>query len=379
MKVYQESIKKGAAFDSSFEFVPDLIMLFVSPGYGDPSQVISKLKADNPNSILTGCSTSGHIINTQVEDNTIVLNAIKFDNTAIKLESVKLDENRDSFAAGRTLTDKLMSDDLRHILILSDGLIVNGADLVDGLTEGAVGQVSITGGLAGDGTDFADTFTICDGTVQTGHVIGIGMYGSDLQVHYSSMGGWDTFGLERKVTSSNKNILFELDGMPALELYKSFLGSRAEDLPGSGLLFPLSMRMNETDKPIVRTILGIDEENNSLTFAGNIPEGSYVRLMKANVDRLIDGAEGSALNAKANMKDDAEFALLISCVGRRLVLKQIVEEEIEVVRNVLGEKPVISGFYSYGELAPFGQEGPCQLHNQTMTITTFSESALPSS
>lgn len=133
------------------------------------------------------------------------------------------------------------------------------------------------------------------------------------------------------------------------------------------------MRVNEQTKPVVRTILAVNEDEQSLTFAGNIPEGSKVRLMKANVDRLINGAEDSAISANKIFKEDTELAILISCVGRRLVLKQLVEEEVEVVRDILGEKPCITGFYSYGEIAPFGEFSPCELHNQTMTITTLSE------
>jgi hypothetical protein len=203
--------------------------------------------------------------------------------------------------------------------------------------------------------------------------VGLGFYGDNLKVGFSSRGGWDSFGIDRLVTRSNNNVLYELDGKPALETYKSFLGDKAKDLPSSGLLFPLSMRNEKDAIPVVRTILGINEDKQSLTFAGNIPEGSYVRLMKANIDRLIDGAENSAKNTSKSLKETPELAILISCVGRRLVLKQLVEEEVEVVREVIGDEACITGFYSYGEIAPFGEHSPCELHNQTMTITTLTE------
>jgi len=257
--------------------------------------------------------------------------------------------------------------------VFSDGLHVNGADFVKGMNKVYNSDVTITGGLAGDGSDFKNTFVVNDGRLIEKEIVAIGLYGNALKIGYGSKGGWDSFGIERIVTKSKENVLYELDGQPALQLYKSFLGEKAEDLPGSGLLFPLSLRSQEGELPVVRTILSIDEDSQSLTFAGNIPEGSYARLMKANMDHLIDGAENSAQISKEIYSGDAEFALLISCVGRRLVLDQLVEEEIEAVRDVLGEKPLISGFYSYGELAPFGKFNPCQLHNQTMTITTLSE------
>jgi hypothetical protein len=234
-------------------------------------------------------------------------------------------------------------------------------------------NISITGGLAADGSNFNKTFVINDGEIVDKTIVGLGFYGEGLKVGYSSKGGWDSFGIERLVTKSDKNVLYELDGFPALKIYKSFLGEEANNLPSSGLLFPLSLRIDESSIPVVRTILAINEADQSLTFAGNIAQGAYVRLMKANVDRLIKGAEDSAIGAGKELKDSPELVILISCVGRRLVLKQMIEEEIEVVREVLGSKPSITGFYSYGEIAPFDEFSPCELHNQTMTITTLSE------
>jgi hypothetical protein len=201
----------------------------------------------------------------------------------------------------------------------------------------------------------------------------LGLYGSRLKVGFGSLGGWDAFGPERLVTRSSGNVLYEFDGQPALDLYKKYLGAHASDLPASGLLFPLSLRTSSSES-LVRTILGVNESEHSLTFAGDIPEGGYVRLMKANFDRLIDGAIGAAQTSYAAIgQATPEFALLISCVGRKLVLKQRIEEEVEGVQEILGAGTVLAGFYSYGEISPFTPGAKCELHNQTMTITTFME------
>jgi hypothetical protein len=98
--------------------------------------------------------------------------------------------------------------------------------------------------------------------------------------------------------------------------------------------------------------------------------------MRADIDRLIDGASGAAKVARAAIGErTANLAILISCVGRKLVLKQRTEEEVEAVRDVLGGSTVLAGFYSYGEISPFGPREQSTLHNQTMTVTTFSEAA----
>lgn len=374
MKTFQKIITDQIQVaDLELKFKPDLILLFVSPDFEKKQETIDLISNKYPDSIIAGCSTSGEIHDIQVVDKSCVFNALHFEKTVITRSSVNIEDYENSYAAGISIFNKLSTEDLKHIILLSDGLRVMGDQLVAGITDAMSTNIPITGGLAGDGSNFNETFLINQNKIVSGEVIAIGLCGDSIKIGYGTKGGWDSFGIERKATKSDGNILYELDGQPALSLYKSYLGEKAKDLPASGLLFPLSVRTGDKIKPVVRTLLSINEEENSLIFAGNIPQGSYIRLMKANVDRLINGAEDSANIANNNVKEDAEFALLVSCIGRRLVLNQLVEEEIESVREVLGDKPTICGFYSYGELSPFEKGGTCELHNQTMTITTLSE------
>ncbi|MFN4082467.1 MAG: FIST signal transduction protein [Bacteroidia bacterium] len=335
---------------------------------------ISEIKSMFPAAIITGCSTSGEIAETHVYDNTLIATALFFEKTNIKFWCEPIEKADESSKIGKKIFDDLYANDLRHILVFSEGLVINGSELVEGLKNVFPQNVSITGGLAGDGADFKETYVYDNGIAKNKIISAIGLYGDNIEIGYGSLGGWDSFGVERLVTKSHKNILFEMDGEPALKIYKSFLGEHADKLPASGLLFPLSVRTNDTSIPVVRTILGIDEKNQSLTFAGNIDEGSYVRLMKANFDRLIDGAVNAAKVTVSNSNlANPDLALCISCVGRKLVLKQMIEEEVEGVKEVLGKKTKIFGFYSYGEISPFNASATCELHNQTMTITTFKE------
>lgn len=326
-----------------------------------------------PNARLVGCSTSGEICDTRVQDDSIVATAVSFDHTRIVQASVELAACRDSADAGRKLAESLDPTGLVHVFVLSDGLRVNGSELVEGLVAHLPPTAAVTGGLSGDGALFQQTLVCSDGTTGSGRIVAIGLYGDRLRVGYGSLGGWDPFGPERVITRSNGNVLYELDHQNALELYKNYLGDAAKELPASGLLFPLSIRGAEGDA-VVRTILSVDEKGQSLTFAGDMPEGSYARLMHANFDRLIDGsgrAAQTSLEAVGGSQPD--LALLISCVGRKLVLKQRIEEEVESVREVLGPKATLAGFYSYGEISPFTPSARCALHNQTMTITTLRE------
>ncbi len=374
MRVEQLSLNSTTWNQSitQIEIIPNILLLFVSPLFIEKDALLDQLIRLYPNTTIVGCSTAGEISGISVSDNSVALTAIEFDKVNHKLVKVDVKSMDESYDAGMVLAKQLEANDLSHVLVFSDGLNINGADLVSGL-KSVLPETSITGGLAGDGGDFNETFVIANNIITDRIIVGLGLYGDQLKIGYSSNGGWDSFGIDRLVSKSDKNVLYQLDGLPALELYKSFLGDNAKNLPSSGLLFPLSMRVNEHDTPVVRTILSVNEEDQSLTFAGNIPKGAYVRLMKANIDRLIGGAEDSAKNAFDATKQNTELAILISCVGRRLVLKQLVEEEVEVVQEIVGKHSKITGFYSYGEIAPFGVFSPCELHNQTMTITTLSE------
>jgi hypothetical protein len=299
---------------------------------------------------------------------------VSFEHTRLGGAQVKLDQVNGSFQAGQYLAQSLDPHGLVHVLVISDGLGVNGSDLVSGLTQHLPKGVTVTGGLAGDGARFEETFVLWDGAPQAGAISALGLYGNRLRVGYGSLGGWDPFGPERLITRSKGNVLYEMDGASALQLYKKYLGEHASGLPATGLLFPLSLRTSSGTAGVVRTILSVNEDEQSMTFAGDVPEGAFARLMKANFDRLIDGAIGAAKTSyQALGSASPDLAILISCVGRKLVLKQRVEEEVEGVRDVLGSRTVLTGFYSYGEISPFAPNTQCTLHNQTMTITTFLE------
>jgi hypothetical protein len=355
-------------------FKPQIVLVFGSRSLLCDQSLLQEINHFYPEAKLFGCSTSGEIAGITVSDETVVATAVEFGKTKLKFAETRVKGPEDSFNAAIQLVDQLPGEGLKHVFVLSDGLNVNGTELVNGLRQHLPDNVHITGGLAGDGALFQSTCVVSGGIAESHKIAAIGFYGSDLHYGFGSFGGWDSFGIERMVTKSQSNVLFEIDGEPALKLYKSFLGEQAADLPASGLLFPLSMRTKPGELPVVRTILAINEEEQSITFAGDIPQGAYVKLMKANIDRLIHGAEKAAetsINNESNKKP--ELAILISCVGRKLVLKQIVEEEVEAVKSILGEGVIQTGFYSYGEISPFSSESKCELHNQTMTITTFRE------
>jgi hypothetical protein len=349
-----------------------LVLVFGERAAISHPQLLSGLSARWPAARSIGCSTAGQIHGTEVFDDGAIVTAVQFDHTSVEVATAPTTA-ADSAAAGAALALSLAQPGLVHVIVLSEGLDINGEALVRGLGEHLPAGVSVTGGLSADGEHFRETLVLCNGTPCRNTVAAIGLYGTRLKVGYGSLGGWDSFGPERQITRSTGNVLYELDGQSALALYKRYLGAHAADLPASGLLFPLSLRTRDVSAPVVRTILSVNEADQSLTFAGDVPTGGFVRLMKANFDRLIDGAMGAGRVSAEALGGPVDLALLISCVGRRMVLRQRVEEEVEGVRDIVGAGAAITGFYSYGEISPFTPRARCELHNQTMTVTTLSE------
>lgn len=271
-----------------------------------------------PRSHVFGCSTAGAICDVQVLDSSVITTAIHFEYSQIRPVRAKIKHIEDSMPTGEKLARALEQEGLVHVLVLSDGLNVNGSTLIKGLVKHLPAQVTVTGGLSGDDGRFKKTLVMCDVPPETNLVSTLGLYGDRLTIGYGSMGGWDPFGPERLVTRSKENILYELDGKSALEIYKKCLGNHAGGLPATGLLFLLCIRYKDGNSQMVRTILSINEEDGSMIFAGDIPEGAYVWFMKANINRLIDGAGGAAhMRCESAGFPRLDLAILISCVGRK--------------------------------------------------------------
>lgn len=380
MRVYQQHYQQGQwnekaaspAFDAG---KCQLVIIFGASDCISTPAFFNKIKADFPAAQVALSSTSGEIIGDNVFDDSAVVTAIEFDHTSIRPFMTNIREHGNSYETGKYLMQQLQSEQLSNVFILSDGTHINGSELVAGFSDNNPNNIPVTGGLAGDAARFVKTLVGLNNPPEEGNVVAIGFYGSRLKIGHGSFGGWDEFGPERLITRSSKNLLYELDGRNALDLYKEYLGPYVDELPGSALLFPLSLRLNGSGENLVRTILSINENEKSMTFAGNLPEGGKVRLMKANFDKLIDGsATAASYSFEPLRQQKPDLAILISCVGRRLVLQKRIDEEVHAAKEIFGEHTTVTGFYSYGEISPLKSGSHCELHNQTMTITTFSES-----
>lgn len=376
MKIVQAIKKPNAPFvlQSSMHLNEPLVLVFGNRYMLDSDLIYDEVRALFPNGHIVFGTTSGEIIDDKVLEGTVVLTAIEFEKSSVlvKRSNVHNFQNDDQ-KLGESLIAEFPKENLKHLFVISEGSTVNGSALIVGLENLKDTTFGLSGGLCGDDDRFEKTLASYNEKPKEGEIIAIGFYGDTLEITSSNFGGWTTFGPERIITKSKGNLLYELDGKPALDLYKTYLGEKADELPKSALLYPLSVKATEDSDPLVRTILNIDEKENTMLLAGDVPEGARVQLMMSSVDDIANGASQAAELAMEGRKKSPELALLISCIGRKLVMDQRTEEEIEEVKAVIGNNTVISGFYSYGEMAPFSGQDSCKLHNQTMTLTLFSE------
>ena len=352
-----------------------LVLIFGNRSLLEDSNVYEEIKDLFPNGHLIFGSTCGEISSNTVNDESITITAMEFEKSQFLVKTCNiLNTDLDSFKSGSNLIKQFPNEGLKYVFVVSEGSFINGSQLTKGMSDSTQDNLLITGGLCGDDARFEKTLASYNENPKEGEIVAVGFYGDSLEVSFSIHGGWTPFGPERIVTKSKDKILYELDEKPALDLYKKYLGDKAKDLPGAALLYPLNVTTTDEKQSIVRSILNINEEENAVILAGDIPENSKVQLMMTNVDNIASASERAAKQALEFRKNKPEVAILVSCIGRKLVLDQRVEEEIEEVIEVLGNDTVTCGFYSYGEIAPFHGEVACQLHNQTMTITLISES-----
>jgi hypothetical protein len=362
-----------AALDPLSEPAPQWVLVFAAPAWFRQPGFFSALRKAFPNARLSGCSTAGEISKDAVTGGTCVVTTVNWAGPAPAQAVAEIATMADSLGAGMRLGRELPPSSA--VLVFAPGVNINGSALVEGLASGLPGGTRIMGGLAGDDGTFTETFTLADTGIFSHAVVALALP-PGFRIGHGSFGGWKPVGPARKVTRSIGNILYELDGEPALEIYKGYLGDHARNLPASGLLFPFEMLgADHSAMGLIRTILGIDERTGSLILAGDIDPRGYLRLMQASTDALVSGAETAAAATRATLAaaPDGGLALLVSCVGRKLVMGSRVDEEVNAVANVLGHDVTIAGFYSYGEISPFFPGNECRLHNQTMTITCLTE------
>lgn len=385
MLIRQESLTSKMSFKELPSSSPlasaNLVLVFGSFKRFSDAKLPAQLKERYPTAQIIGCTTSGEISKNGVFDDSLQITAITWEKSTQRVVQTKMSGMQNSFETAASLARQLKADSLRTVLVLSEGLNVNGSELLQGF-QSVLGDVPIVGGMAGDSAAFVKTLQLFNDNISNNMVIAVGLYGKNLVTASGALGGWKPYGPPRKITRSEKNVVYEMDGKPALSLYKMYIGDAySKGLPSTGLKFPLAIiEEGKRDVEKIRTLLAVNHDDGSLTFAGNVEEGLTVRLCQTTHDKLVEGAGGAAhlVTGALSAANTAQagLAICVSCVGRKGVMADLTVDEITRVQEIMGSQTVITGFYSYGEFAPRPNTSDSVLHNQTMTIGYLSEDLL---
>lgn len=371
MKVKQITVESIQELNINIDFDPNLILCFSSIDEHSLKPFLSQLKQQFPIANIVGCSSGGDIQDTNITYSALALTFVQFENTKLDVKLTNL-----KHSTNQTIQFKHPLDEnlLKHILVFTD-LQSNDFNFISRLQQELPKHIRVSGGVAAahELTKNNNTYIIYQNKTYKDAAVYIGFYGSQLSINCGSHAGWDSYDIERIATKVSGNILYELNGEKALKIYKSCLSKLNKKIEDSPFWHPVSIRIFEEERPIIRTVIGFNEEDDSIMFAGDIPLNCSVKLMKANLDRIITGAKKSAQDCLIGQQSKPQLAILVSCIGRQVVLNKLINEELEIVKETLGDNCALSGYYSYGEFAPISKSSRGVLHNQTMTITTITE------
>ncbi len=352
---------------------PHVVIAFADIEWANDGDFLQRLRTALSGVEVVGCSTAGEISNKGLFDKSMVLTGIRFDSADSKVRIFEEVVIADQAETGRKLGKQLAAEDLRGVFLFAPGIAIQGSSLLKGLKSVIDESTLVVGGLAGDSGKFKSTAVFHNEKSFNDKVLGLAFYGKDLELRHTAKAGFSSFGGVRQITKAQEHIVFEIDGQPALKIYKEALGKHANDLPSTGLMFPLAVLDNQqSETGLIRAVLGVDEAAQSLFLAGDVEANTFFKLMRAENKGLIAAAGKAAQNVNKNAVEGS-LGFLVSCVARRMVMGEAIEDEIEAAISELSDCTNVSGFYAYGEFGPFFTAGDCQLHNQTMSVTVLSE------
>ena len=319
-----------------------------------------------PNAKIIGSTTCGEISNRGSIINSTVISFSIFEQT--KIETKLVTYNESSFTTGKNLIQSFKNEnnDIKLLIAFSDGLNTNGEEFLKGISS-INDDLIVSGGMAGDNSKFEETFVFTQDEITSKGAVAASLHNKDLNVYTDYSFNWEKVGKKHIIEKSEKNRVYKIAGMTTVDFYKYYLG---EDigrlLPAIGIEFPLVIKRDGLN--IARAVLA-KHDDGSLSFAGNIEEGSEVQFGHGDVQMIINkGLE----NVKSIIDHPIESIFIYSCMARRALLENDINLEILPLR----ELAPISGFFTYGEFYhSCGDEGCSnQLLNQTMTIVAISES-----
>jgi serine phosphatase RsbU (regulator of sigma subunit) len=320
------------------------------------------LKDKNSDIKFIGTTTAGEIYNGNIGKGSITISIMEFEHTSFINKHFN---NEDNFELGVDIANSLFVDNTKVMILFIEGLLNNGNDVVDGIAS-VDNTIPIAGGMAGDNGAFSKTYIFDNNGVYENGAVAVSLNSKVLNVLTNYQLNWQAIGKFMTITKAKKNRLYEIDGIPASDIYRRYLGDKiGDDLPHSAIEFPL-LKIEENGLEICRTFVHKFDEDGSLLTIGNLDVGDKVRLAFGNVDLIINGANEDIRNYQY-FQPEAIFTY--SCASRITFLQSDVVRELQPLNDIAP----IAGFFTYGEI--YHQNNKNSLLNISLTILGLSESS----
>lgn len=381
--VHEDAFTAGrdAAADLLAELgrAPDLVILFSSARY-DAARVLEGVHSRLPAAVpLVGCSAYAEIDNEQALTSSVVAMGLVLEGIEVRTFQVA-GRGVDSFAAGRDAGRGLREFAPDLVITFPDVLTMNATRFLLGLQDALGKGMPIVGGASADDGAFKATYQIHGREALSGGAVGVALKGP-LTIVTAAKSGYTPVGATHASTRvENGNVLLEIDGRPALDIYRDYLGERVAQMPAVSIEFPIAVvggiegapRRADDELLLVRAILGVDEARGALLLGGDVPEGAAIRVTRATKEDVVRGAEEATMTALEAMPAP-EVALIFSCMSRKSVLGPRFKDECRASFARLPEGLPKIGFYTFGELSPV--QGTTMHHESTYTIVLLKASS----
>lgn len=363
----------GRALVSKLGQSPNACWLFCAPKEG-LQELLEGINEAVGTGNIVGCTGDGEMSGDGYSTGSAILAGIATDQIDFTVAYAEnLSQNCE--LAGKQLAAKL-APTVQYVHLFSDGITGNGCGILRGIFSVLREDLPIAGGTAGDNGKFERTWQFAGRKVLTDAAVAIGFTG-DFHLGTGVRSGWSPIGLAKKVTRASGNILYELNGEPALQVYERFLGKHAEKLPAVGVEYPLGLvgkclDNDSGDYYLLRATMSVDRQEGSIRFAGEIPEGAEVHLTCGDNSSILEASSEAARLADEEIGDiQPRMVFFYSCMARKIILGQRTQEELDRIRRVFGAEVPIIGFYTYGEYCRVGCGSPSLFHNETATVSVI--------
>ena len=348
-------------------FKPAVLLVYLSPVFN-----IKKIaeKLSKYDFLVMGGTTAGEVYSNAKDgahelEKSIVCMLIEVDSDALDMTFVEVTDDKNYYSVGEHVGLWAKSSFSNcAVITLTAGLAFDNDSYTQGIISKGIDYAF--GGAMGDDMMLKETYVFSNGMVSNHGVVALALDKNKIDVLGSRAFGWDGIGKERIVTKSKKNVVYEIDGIPATNFYKRYLDVSAKDMPQVGLAYPLEV-FRRNGEVVYRAILDINEEEGSLIFAGHVEELSRVRISVPKGKSIISEVESATkktLNENPSFKPD--LALVFPCCSRKQVLGHLAHLEVEAI--IKNANIPLAGFFAYGEIGAF--PGGYGFHNETF-VTAF--------